>query len=89
MAKQAGLPALTGKELIKLFVDNGWSKGRIANHGVTLFKQFPEGKRVTFIPNKSCSLPKGTLMAILGHKQTKLGRNGLLKMLENRKRKKS
>jgi len=37
--------------------------------------------KVTIIPKSKASLPKGTLMAILGPKQTGIGSKGLLKIL--------
>jgi hypothetical protein len=41
------------------------------------------GKRtlVTIIPTSRASLPRGTLGAILGAKQTQLGKDGLLALL--------
>ena len=39
-------------------------------------------RRVTIIPDKRSSLPPGTLAAILGPKQSGLGREGLAEMIE-------
>jgi predicted RNA binding protein YcfA (HicA-like mRNA interferase family) len=79
------LPALTGPALIKLLQENGWQTGRRANHGRALTKWSEIEKRilVTFIPEKPRSLPRGTLLAIL--RETKLGRDGLLELLEKDK----
>jgi hypothetical protein len=58
---------------------DGWSEGRRRTHGIFFYKQFP-GERVprsTVVPDKSVSLPDGTLGAILSVKQTGLGRDGL------------
>jgi predicted RNA binding protein YcfA (HicA-like mRNA interferase family) len=71
------LPAITGKQLIKLLVADGWVEGRKARHGIALTKKFGETTRVTVIPDKRASLPEGTLRAILGPKQTQLGSKGL------------
>jgi predicted RNA binding protein YcfA (HicA-like mRNA interferase family) len=78
------LPAITGPELIRLLKADGWQEGRRATHGITLAKKTDEGRTlVTLVPTKPRSLPIGTLMAIL--KQTRLGRDGLLELL-NKKR---
>ena len=70
-------PVLSGKKLIALLQKDGWSIGRKAKHGVTLFKSFGKLNRVTFIPDTRADLPVGTLLAILGHMQTGIGRKGL------------
>lgn len=79
--KYRKIPALTGLDLIKLLIKAGWEKGRKAKHGYTLTKRFGNRTRVTFIPVKKDSLPIGTLMVILGPKQTGLGKKGLLRLL--------
>lgn len=38
--------------------------------------------RVTVVPDKRSSLPPGTLAAILGPKQTDLGRDGLAALID-------
>jgi len=76
------LPAISGKQLMKLLMKDGWQAGRHATHGRTLSKRFGSRTRVTFIPDKSKALPQGTLSAILGHKQTQLGRKGLSELIE-------
>ncbi len=75
------LPVLSGKQLISILGKDGWSIGRTANHGLCVTKQHTKcnsGKRVAFIPNKNESLPVGTLMAILGTKQTNIRKEGML-----------
>ena len=59
-------------------------RGRRANHGIFLYKQFAdEGRpRTTVIPDKSAPLPTGTLGAILGPKQTGIGRAGLQVLID-------
>ena len=49
-------------------------------------KQFPGEPypRSTVVPNKSSDLPNGTLAAILGGRQTGLGRNGLQALIDQR-----
>jgi predicted RNA binding protein YcfA (HicA-like mRNA interferase family) len=78
----AKLPALSGKQLIRLLKKDGWQKGRQATHGRTMTKHIGDKTRVTFIPAKGSSLPEGTLNAILGDKQTGIGKDGLLELLK-------
>jgi len=79
--KYTTLPAITGKQLIKLLEKNGWKCGRKATHGITLTKDIGDRIIVTFVPDKKASLCKGTLMDILSNEQTRLGKKGLLKLL--------
>jgi len=84
-----GMPAVTGKQLQKLLEDDDWLLRRHnARHGTSYSKQFNDGTRVTIIPNTSKPLPIGTLRAILGLRQTRLGRKGLLRLLDKGKRRK-
>ena len=76
-----GLPAVSGTELAKLLETDGWIKHRESPHGTSYYKDFPTGRRITCIPRTRKSLPRGTLLAILGPKQTGLGRNGLLRLI--------
>ena len=71
------LPAITGKQLIKLLEDAGWIEGRRARHGIALTKKYCNTTRVTVVPDKRASLPEGTLRAIIGPMQTQLGSKGL------------
>jgi len=75
------LPAITGKQLIRLFSDAGWTRGRKTLHGVAFRKQFSDRVRVTTIPDKRSSLPSGTLAAILGPKQSGIGHAGLVDLI--------
>lgn len=75
------LPALSGIELISLLKSNSWIEHGHRTHGLALIKRIGKKTRVTIIPNTSASLPIGTLMAILGPKQTGLGKKGLLNLL--------
>jgi predicted RNA binding protein YcfA (HicA-like mRNA interferase family) len=77
------LPAISGNELIKLLLKDNWEISHKATHGISMKKRFPDGRyRVTIIPTSNESLPKGTLAAILGPKQTNLRRDGLLDLLK-------
>ncbi|MEA4878873.1 hypothetical protein SDC9_42723 [bioreactor metagenome] len=76
------LPSISGKDLIKLFTKDGWEDARKANHGRALKKKFGDRWKVTVIPDKSDSMPKGTLHEILGPKQTGIGRDGLLELID-------
>lgn len=81
MPKYTRAPALSGKQLIKLLQKDGWIlKGR-TRHGVALAKQFGDRTKVTVIPDTNASLDDGTLAAILGVKQTGIGKKGLLDLL--------
>ncbi len=78
----AGLPAISGPELIKLLKKDGWQERGRATHGLSLTKNLPNGRTLTtVVPTKSRSLPAGTLRAILSPKQTGLGREGLQELL--------
>jgi len=77
------LPAISGNQLIKLLVKNGWTKRKKkARHGIALYKKYRDRTRVIIIPNKNDDLPKGTLSAILGPKQANIRRKGLEKLIE-------
>lgn len=79
----AELPAISGKVLLRLLQLDGWTIQRYVTHGYAVIKRFPDGyTRRTIIPNKSSSLPAGTLAAILGPRQSGLGREGLLVLIE-------
>lgn len=47
------LPAITGRQLIKLLKKDGWLISRKANHGRTLYKDLDDRKIVTFVPEKT------------------------------------
>lgn len=81
MSRYTKLPAITGKDLIKLLQKDGWIIKRTATHGVSLAKAFSNRTRVTVIPNTRASLDDGTLGAILSPKQTKIGKAGLLDLI--------
>ena len=75
------LPALSGKQLISVLQKDGWIVKRQGRHGMALAKNFGEHSKVTVVPNTRASLDDGTLGAILGVKQTCIGRRGLLDLI--------
>lgn len=76
-----GLPAISGPELAKLLVKDGWELDAQSTHGQTYRKMVSGELRITTIPTKTRSLCTGTLHQILGPRQTGLGRKGLLRLL--------
>jgi predicted RNA binding protein YcfA (HicA-like mRNA interferase family) len=80
-----GIPSLNGPEMAKLLEGDGWSRHGANAHGWTYKKTLPSGETlVTTIPNETSPIAKGTLNAILGPKQTRLGRRGFLRILRKR-----
>ena len=77
-------PAITGKQLIRLLVNDGWEIKRKMNHGIGLTKYFPEIDRtlVTCIPDKKRPLSKNTLGLILSQNQSQIGHAGLLELID-------
>jgi len=81
MPKYTQLPALSGKQLIKLLRKDDWIPQRRAKHGMALVKHFGDRTIVTVIPNTNAPLDGGTLAAILGVKQTGIRKKGLLDLV--------
>jgi hypothetical protein len=76
------IPAITGKQLVKLLLRGGWEIAGRSRHGCAMTKVGEDGrKRITVVPDKRSPLPAGTLGAILGPKQTGLGRQGLSQLI--------
>ena len=81
---------MTCAELERLLRRDGWREGRASKHGTVYRKTFvSDGRtetRVTVIPTKKHKrhkpIPRGTLRAILGPKQTGLGVAGLRRLIE-------
>ncbi|HTE84621.1 MAG TPA: hypothetical protein VK821_07795 [Dehalococcoidia bacterium] len=73
------LAAITGTQLVRLLRLDGWQERRgFTREGIYFSKRFPDGThRSTAIAPKRRPLAAGTLSAILGPKQTALGRVGL------------
>ena len=82
----AELPSLSSRELINLLRYDGWEEGRNTRHGVALKKPVEGEIRSTIVPYNRKSLGKKALHQILGSKQTGLGRQGLLELIEKRRR---
>ena len=76
---------ITGKQLIALLQKNGWIIRRRARHGLSLSRCIDGTNKVTVVPYTRAILPAGTLSAILGDKQTGIGRNGLLELIDKYK----
>ena len=76
------IPAITGEQLIKLLLRDGWKDCGQKTHGIGLTKKVGEKNLVTIVPNKNTPLPDGTLSSILGVKQTYLGKKGLAELIE-------
>lgn len=80
MSKQ--IPAISGIELARLLQKDRWTVKGYCKHGMLLEKDIGERKLITVIPQKSRSLPKGTLSDILGARQTRIGKDGLLALID-------
>ncbi len=76
------LPTLSGRELYRILLADGWEPVRRANHGELLIKRYGDQNRRTIVRNTGQDIPRGTLAAILGPRQTGLGRDGLLELIE-------
>ena len=79
---QRQLPAITGRQLIRLLKLDGWDEVRNAQHGVWLSKRTGTATRFTTIKNTREPIPTRTLGEILGPKQTGLTRAGLSRLIE-------
>ena len=78
----ADIPTLKGRELYRLLIADGWEFQRHTRHGDFLTKKFGDKNRTTLVKNDGRDIPTGTLSKILGQKQTGLGRDGLLRLIE-------
>lgn len=79
--------AVTGKALIKLLLaDEGYTIWRVNTHGTILGKWVDGRMYRTTIKDNREDIPPGTLAAILGPKQTGLGRAWLERKLAARKK---
>ena len=78
--------AITGRDLITLLIDDGWTVARRANHGLFMVKWDPSinALRTTIVPDSTKDLKPGTLGRILSPTQTGLGAQGLRRLQENR-----
>jgi hypothetical protein len=76
------LPALTGDQLIRLLVLDGWKEEGRSRHGVALSKLVNGQYRVAVVPTKSGSMHTNTLHRLLSVKQTGLRRAGLVRLIK-------
>ena len=76
------LPAITGKQLVRLLEMDGFIIKRRATHGLSMAKQLGDRTIVTVVPDTTESLPEGTLGNILGPKQTGIGKRGLRSLIQ-------
>ena len=76
------LPAITGRQLIRLLERDGWIVGNQRTHGVSLRKTVSDRTLITIVPNKTETLKPGTLSEILGPRQTQLGKDGLQRLID-------
>ncbi len=75
------IPAVTGEQLIRLLVKDGWVECGRRTHGIGLTKNVGGINLITIVPTKSTPIPEGTLSEILGQKQTRLGKEGLAALI--------
>jgi len=73
---------VSGPALGRLLKEDGWKPGRIATHGQVYTKTVNDTTLVTVLPLRTDLLPEETLAAILGPKQTRLGKAGLRRLIE-------
>ncbi|HEX7318788.1 MAG TPA: hypothetical protein VF399_00320 [bacterium] len=81
MSKYTTVPAITPNQLIKLLCLGEWVEHRRSKDGVCIKRKIGKHWQVAFIPIHDAVLDSGTLHAILGTKQTGIGRKGLLDLL--------
>jgi predicted RNA binding protein YcfA (HicA-like mRNA interferase family) len=76
--------SISGRELMRLLEQDGWTRGGRRTHGVFYSKQFPgeSRPRSTVVPDKATPLPPSTLGAILSVKQTGIGASGLQALIQ-------
>jgi predicted RNA binding protein YcfA (HicA-like mRNA interferase family) len=59
------LPQISGIDLAKILVKDGWEIKRRSTHGLAFSKEIGGRHRITIVPHKRQMLPPGTLGAIL------------------------
>ena len=80
MSKYTKLPPITGKKLIKLLQRAGWIEHRRTRHGIALIKEVNGRTKTTIVQDTRATIPDGTLLDILGPKQTGISKKGLLEL---------
>jgi predicted RNA binding protein YcfA (HicA-like mRNA interferase family) len=81
MKKYTTIPRISGNQLIKLLVSDGWQDCKNSTHGRTLKKLINGKWIVTTVQVTKTEFPEGTLGSILGVRQTGIGKQGLLDLL--------
>lgn len=77
------LPAITGYQLIRLLKLDGWVPVRDSREGVVFHRRYEDGTfRSTVVGRKRRPLTDGVLAAILGPRQTGIGRDGLRTLIQ-------
>lgn len=79
---KSNIPAITGPQLAMLLIQDGWQAGRLGRHGQLYSKRVAGILLTTTVPTKRAPIPQGTLGAILGPKQTRLGKQGLRDLID-------
>ena len=74
------LPTITGDQLVALLMKDGWKNCGQKTHGIGLTKKVGDRNLVTVIPINR-ELVDWVLSAILGTKQTCIGKKGLLELV--------
>ena len=80
MQKYRKLPTMTGKQLLALLMKDGWISCGQKTHGVGLTKMVGHINLVTVIPANR-PVVDFVLSAILGPQQTRIGKKGLLELV--------
>lgn len=75
------IPALSGAQLFLLLKCDGWKPHSCSDAHVSVKKRIEGRYVVAPIPMSNASLPQGTLSGILGSKETRIGRRGLVRLL--------
>lgn len=73
---------ITGRELIRLFLADGWTILRRTPHGYLMVKSTDQGLLRTTVKDQSRPLTSNTLGRILSREQTGLGSAGLRRLME-------
>lgn len=73
---------ITGRELIRLLLADGWTIKRRARHGLWMEKRTEQGLLTTTVKDVNHPIGQNTLKQILGPTQTGLGSTGLRRLME-------
>lgn len=75
---------ISGRELLRLLMLDGWRRGNRVTHGIYISRRFSQEPRPrsTVVPDKSSDIPEPTLGGILSVKQLGIGVRGLQELIE-------